>query len=138
MDCIFCNIIESKVPCDKVYEDDRVVAFLDIAPISQGHTLVVAKTHYPDLTATPSAVASQMIAALQRIAPAVMTATGAPAYNVGINTGSAAGQVVRHVHFHLIPRHPDDGLRSWPHQTYAAGEAAAVAQKIRAGIALVV
>lgn len=131
MECIFCKIIAGQVPCDNVYEDADVVAFLDIAPINPGHTLVVARQHYPDLVATPPDVAAALMRALQAIAPGLMAATGAPAFNVGINNGAAAGQLVPHVHFHLIPRPAGDGLASWPHQRYAPGEAAAWAQRIR-------
>lgn len=135
MDCIFCKIIAGQIPCDRVYHDEQVLAFLDIAPITRGHTLVVSKQHFPDVAAAPSAVVDAMMAAIKKIAPGVLETTGATAFNVGINNGTAAGQVVRHVHFHLIPRRADDGLRSWPHQTYGPGEGAALARQIAASVA---
>jgi len=134
MECIFCKIIAGQVPCDKVYEDDQAVAFLDIAPITRGHTLVVSKKHFSDVAATPVAVVALMMRALQRVAPAVMQAAGATAFNVGINNGLAAGQIVLHTHFHLIPRRADDRLQPWPHGKYGPGEGAALAGKIAAAL----
>lgn len=134
-ECIFCKIIAGAVPADRVYEDKDVLAFLDIAPIARGHTLVVPKRHSTDLASTPVETSAAMVAALQKITPAVLQATNTTAFNVGINNGSAAGQVVMHVHFHLIPRRADDGLRSWPHHTYGPGEGAALARQIAAALA---
>ncbi|MDO8559529.1 MAG: HIT family protein [bacterium] len=134
MDCIFCKIIAGKIPCDKVYENDEVIAFLDIAPISRGHALVAPKRHFQDLAVTPAETVSAMMRVLQLIAPAVLRVTHAPAFNVGINNGAAAGQVVPHTHFHLIPRTDGDGLKSWPHQRYGPGEGAALAKDIAAAV----
>lgn len=131
-DCVFCKIIAGSIPANKVYEDDAVIAFLDIAPIAHGHTLVVSKAHYPNLLATPAPVLLSVISAVQKIAPALAAATGAPDFNLGVNTGPAAGQVVMHTHVHLIPRRANDGLKSWPDGTYGPAEAAALASKIAA------
>ena len=134
MECIFCQIMAGQIPCDRVYADDQVLAFLDIAPITRGHTLVVPKRHWTDLASAPVETAAAMMAAVKKIAPAVLETTGATAFNVGINNGAAAGQIVMHVHFHLIPRRADDGLRSWPHQKYGPGEGAALARQIAATV----
>lgn len=134
MDCIFCKIIAGSIPSDKVYEDAAVLAFLDIAPISRGHTLIIPKSHYPDLVSTPAAITNSMMLALRKIAPALGQVTGAPDFNVGINHGPAAGQIVMHTHFHLIPRRSNDGLRSWPHGTYGTGEGDQLATAIRAAL----
>lgn len=135
MDCVFCKIIAGQIPCHQVYEDDKVAAFLDIAPITRGHTLITPKRHYPDVATTPAEVVDALMRALQKIAPAVLRATGASAFNVGINNGAAAGQVVAHTHFHLIPRSANDGLEPWPHQQYGPGEGARLAQTIAAALA---
>ncbi|TSC77177.1 MAG: Hit-like protein involved in cell-cycle regulation [Parcubacteria group bacterium Gr01-1014_31] len=134
MDCVFCKIIAGQIPCDKVYENGAVLAFLDIAPISRGHVLVVPKLHFQDLAATPAETVSAMMDALQVIAPAVLRVTHAPAFNVGINNGAAAGQIVMHTHFHLIPRIDGDGLQSWPHQRYGPEESAGLAKDIAAAL----
>lgn len=130
MDCVFCKIIAGKIPSSKVYEDKTIFAFLDIAPVNPGHTLIVPKAHYPDFLSTPPELAAQMLTVLQRIAPAVLKATKAPAFNVGINNGRAAGQLVDHVHIHLMPRQKGDGLKSWKNGSYAPGEAYQLAQQI--------
>jgi len=129
-DCVFCKIIAGRIPSSKVYEDDSIIAFLDIAPVNPGHTLIVPKVHYPDFLSTPPKLATQMLAVLWRIVPAVLKVTKAPAFNVGINNGRAAGQLVDHVHFHLMPRHKGDGLKSWKNGSYAPGEAFRLAQQI--------
>ena len=134
MDCIFCKIVAGQIPCDKVYEDEHVVAFLDIAPITRGHTLMVPKSHAQDLATTPAEVVDAMMRTLKKVAPAVMRATGAPAFNVGINNGAAAGQVVMHTHFHLIPRSAGDGLQPWPHLQYGPGESRQLAETIAAAL----
>ena len=131
-DCIFCRIIAGQIPCTKVYEDDAVLAFLDIGPISPGHTLVVAKPHVRHLYDADPEVLGGLGAALGRVAGAVVEATGADGCNVLCNNGRAAGQLVDHVHFHVIPRRQDDGLfPHWPKFEYEPGQAEAIAQSIR-------
>lgn len=105
--CIFCKIIAGEIPCHKVYEDDRVLAFLDVGPLSVGHVLVIPKTHAVQLHDMADEDAGAIGTVLPRLARAVSAATGTKAYNVLQNNGEAAGQVVMHVHFHLIPK-PDD------------------------------
>jgi histidine triad (HIT) family protein len=106
-DTIFSRIIRGEIPCHKVYEDDRVLAFLDIGPLSEGHTLVIPKEE----AATVDQLSDDSAAAIGRLLPrlcrAVMRATGATAYNILQNNGAAAHQEVMHVHFHIIPRFPD-------------------------------
>jgi histidine triad (HIT) family protein len=133
-DCIFCKIVAGDVPCHRVYEDEATLAFLDVAPTNPGHTLLVPKAHYPDLLATPADVVAALVEALPRVARAVRAGSGADAFNVGINNGAAAGQVVFHTHLHVIPRFANDGYRSWGHKQYAPGEAEAVAERIRRAV----
>jgi histidine triad (HIT) family protein len=118
-DCIFCKIVAGQIPSAKVLETDSAVAFLDINPVAPGHLLLVPKEHSTTLVDTSSAVLSAVVAYLPRLARAVLAATGAPALNVVQNNGREAGQVVNHLHFHLIPRKPGDEFRlHWPHGKY--------------------
>jgi len=107
---VFSRIIRGEIPCHRVYEDERVLAFLDVGPLSPGHTLVVPK----EAAATIDELSDESAAAIGRVLPrlcrAVMKATGATAYNVLQNNGAAAHQAVRHVHFHIIPKLEDAGL----------------------------
>ncbi len=106
-DTIFSKIIRGEIPCHKVYEDEHVLAFLDINPLSPGHTLVIPK----EARATLAELSDESAAAIGRVLPrlcrGVMKATGASAYNILQNNGADAHQVVMHVHFHIIPKLPD-------------------------------
>jgi histidine triad (HIT) family protein len=131
-ECIFCKIIAGQIPATKIYEDDKVLAFLDIGPISEGHTLVVPKQHYQKVHECPSQVLADIGARLAKIAGAVSSAMNADGYNVLCNNGRAAGQLVDHVHFHIIPRMSGDGVFTrWPAFTYPQGKIEKLAQKIR-------
>ena len=109
--CVFCRIVKGEIPAHKVYEDEHVVAFLDIYPINPGHTLIVPKEHYERLEDVPPEVLAAMMRAAARLAPAVLRATGAEGYNLVVNVGRAAGQEIMHVHLHLIPRRSGDGCK---------------------------
>jgi histidine triad (HIT) family protein len=117
-DCIFCKIVEGGLPAYKVYEDSSVMAFLDIFPIHPGHVLVIPKKHSVDIFDTPEDDLKNIIAAAKKISPAVMKATKADGINIGMNNKPASGQVVMHVHLHVIPRFKDDGLKTWPQRPY--------------------
>ncbi len=117
---IFSKIIRGEIPCHRVYEDDRVLSFLDIFPLSRGHTLIIPKDPAVTLEELSDESAAAIGRVLPRIARAVLAATGARDYNVLQNNGSAAHQAVMHVHFHIIPKYPDgSGLEiGWhPHKT---------------------
>ena len=133
-DCLFCKIIRGEIPCRKVYEDDRVFAFLDINPVNIGHTLVVPKTHFMDLTAMPEDAAAQLFAVVHRVAKSAPNAVGASAFNLGMNTGAAAGQLVLHAHVHVMPRFEGDGLTHWPKKHFTDEEMRAAAEKIAAAL----
>ena len=105
---IFTKIIRGEIPCHPVYEDDHVLAFLDVNPLSRGHTLVIPKQPAETLDQVSDEAAAALGKALPRVARAVMAATGARAYNVLQNNGASAHQAVMHVHFHVIPKY-DDG-----------------------------
>jgi histidine triad (HIT) family protein len=122
-DCIFCRIIKGESPCAKLYEDKHVLSFLDINPINRGHALVITKKHYPTLFDVPSEELQACAIVAQKVARAVQKAVSASGLNLLQNNFPVAGQLIEHVHFHLIPRHPSDGfLTSWPGKPYPPGQ----------------
>lgn len=131
MDCLFCKIINGEIPCHKVYEDADVFAFLDINPTSSGHTLVVPKKHCSGLLDVDNEILSKIMAAAQKIAVAIQKALGSGAFNLIQNNGAAAGQIIEHLHFHIIPRSEGDGLKHWPGKPYVGDEAMNIAKKIQ-------
>ncbi len=106
--CIFCAIVEGKIPSHKVYEDEKTLAFLDIHPSAPGHTLVIPKAHIARVEALPEEDARSLFAALHKIVGRIQDAVGAPATTIGINNGRESGQEVPHVHIHVIPRNRGD------------------------------
>ncbi len=134
-DCLFCKIVAGEIPCHRVYEDDATMAFLDINPVKPGHALVIPKAHHPTLLETPAELAEPLLLAVQRVAAGVMAAVEAQGFNTGVNTHTAAGQLVPHVHFHVIPRHEDDGLSLWGQKPYPNDQAMAdMAQAVRSRV----
>ncbi len=130
--CVFCKMVAGEIPVTKVYEDEAVLAFLDIGPISDGHTLVIPKQHCTRIHECAPEVLADVVSRLGEIAGAVMIGMKADGYNVLSNNGIAAGQVVDHLHFHIIPRKTGDGvLTQWPSYRYKAGQAEKIAAKIR-------
>jgi histidine triad (HIT) family protein len=104
-DCIFCKIIEGKLPSSKVYEDDDVVAFLDISQTTVGHTLVVSKAHYDNFLTAPKEIMHKVMDVAQRIGQAQIMMLGAKGVNILSNVNEEAGQSVKHFHVHVIPRY---------------------------------
>jgi histidine triad (HIT) family protein len=107
---VFDRILDGELPCHRVYEDDHVLAFLDIGPVSEGHTLLIPKERAACLHELGEESAAALGRVLPRLCRAVLRATGATAYNVLQNNGPAAHQAVFHVHFHIIPKFPGSGL----------------------------
>ena len=133
--CIFCKIILGQIPCSRVYEDDSVLAFLDINPIAKGHTLVVPKGHYPTLLDLPPSEGEALLRALRLVAKAVREQTGAGGFNCIQNNFGPAGQMVFHSHWHIIPRFENDGLPDWPGGKYNdSAEMQQMAQAVSARI----
>jgi histidine triad (HIT) family protein len=132
---IFSKIISGAIPCHRVYEDERVLSFLDISPLAPGHTLVIPKEPARTLDELSEESAAALGRVLPRICRAVKRVTGTAAYNVLQNNEALAHQAVFHVHFHIIPK-PDDqrglGVR-WPSASLGA-DAAELAQKLAAAI----
>jgi len=135
-DTVFGKIVRGEIPCHKVYEDDKVLAFLDINPLSEGHTLVISKEPAESLDRLSDESAAALGRVLPRLCRAVMAVTGAREYNVLENNGSGAHQAIAHVHFHIIPK-PNlrEGLGiGWPARSLDRDAAAALARKIAAAI----
>lgn len=114
MDCIFCRIVAGDIPSHKIYEDDATLAFLDIAPASRGHALIVTKEHAADLFSISSEAACAAVRATQTVARILQQQLQPDGLNVIQNNGAAAGQTVPHYHVHVIPRWTDDvAVRLW-------------------------
>lgn len=136
-DCIFCKIIDGVLPCHKVYEDDETLAFMDIFPLSPGHTLVVPKEHHPDLYAMPDHLTAAVMRTARRVALAMAQAIGPDGMNLFQANGPAAGQTVFHFHMHILPRRLGDGVISTEHGQRPGDHAiiAGQAEKIRGALA---
>ena len=104
-DCVFCAIAEGEIPSFKVYEDDLVLAYLDINPCSEGHTLVIPKAHTTGLLDTSDETLAAIIARVKKVAAHLKDALPCDGFNILQNNGAAAGQSVNHVHFHIVPRY---------------------------------
>lgn len=133
---IFDKILSGAIPCHKVYEDEQVLAFLDINPLSTGHTLVIPKEPAKTLDALSDESAAALGKALPRICRAVMAVTGVMEYNVLENNGMSAHQAVPHVHFHIIPKpNHSEGLGiGWPARALDPKLGAELAAKLRKNI----
>ncbi|KND51478.1 MAG: Histidine triad (HIT) protein [Parcubacteria bacterium C7867-007] len=134
-DTIFTKIIRREVPADIVYEDADTLAFLDISPNSPGHTLVISKKPFVNIFDIDDETLAAVMRTVRKIAPAVRDAVGAKGVHINSNHGEEAGQVVPHLHFHIIPRTIKEEFVFWPKKDYAKGEAAAIAEQIRTQLA---
>ncbi len=118
-DCIFCRIVAGEVPCCRVYEDEQTLAFLDIAPLVEGHTLVIPKRHLDPFTAASERELTSCMRTVQRIMQAQRAVWQADGVNLHQANGAAAGQVVPHLHFHVVPRFQNDGHHwNWKARAY--------------------
>ncbi|XP_015892255.3 adenylylsulfatase HINT3 isoform X2 [Ziziphus jujuba] len=109
-DCVFCKIIGGELPAFKLYEDDMCLCILDKNPLSRGHSLIIPKSHFSSLQETPPSVVAAMCSKVPFISSAIMKATGSDSFNLLVNNGEAAGQVIFHTHIHIIPRKASDCL----------------------------
>lgn len=130
-DCVFCGIAAGRLPAAKVLETPRVLAFLDIAPVHYGHTLVIPKEHHETFLDLPDDLWLEMGQVSRRVARALQTALYARGFNIGMNNFDAAGQVVFHAHLHVIPRYLSDGLMLFPQGEYPAGDMEKVSRQLR-------
>ena len=115
-DCIFCAIASGEIPSFKVYEDDLVLAYLDINPFTKGHTLVIPKAHFTGLLDTDDAVLAAVVARVKKVAAHLKAALPCDGFNILQNNGEAAGQTVMHLHFHIIPRYAGEPLAFESHK----------------------
>jgi histidine triad (HIT) family protein len=131
---IFEKIVAGEIPCYKVYEDSDTFAFLDISPNQYGHTLVITKQPFKNIYEIPGEITGKLFQTAQKIAVAVKKATEADGININMNNEPAAGQVVFHVHVHIIPRFENDGGYYGKHLTYPEGKEAEIQNKIIANL----
>jgi len=132
MHCIFCSIAKKEIAADIVYEDNYTVAFLDIAPNTAGHLLIVPKIHFANLEEVDELMLAYVTKTAKKMGDAVKGGLGVSGYNIIVNNGKVAGQIIDHFHLHLIPRYADDGLVAWGHSEYKPEESALIAKKIKA------
>ena len=130
-DCIFCAIAAGEIPCFKVYEDEQVLAYLDINPFSRGHTLVIPKAHSKGMLDADDKVLADLIVKVKRIAAHIALMLGCDGFNVLQNNGEAAGQTVHHIHFHIVPRWTGDKASAFENHKGDMEALKALAEKIR-------
>ncbi len=133
-DTIFSKIIRREVPADIVYEDDETLAFLDIKPAAPGHTLVIPKKPIRNIFDADDATLAAVMHTVRKIAPADRDAVGAKGVHINSNHEEAAGQIVFHLHFHIVPRRSRSEFSFWPQHDYSKSESASIAAKIRQAI----
>lgn len=132
MSTIFKKIIDREIPADIIYEDDVVLAFLDISPIRKGHTLIIPKKEYANIFDLDTDTLAHMMKVAQKIARALMLAVKAKGVNIHMNNGHEAGQDVLHAHLHVIPRFArGEAFKSPDHEAYGEDEAAHLADSIK-------
>ena len=129
--CIFCKIVAGEIPANKVYEDENTLAFLDIKPVNPGHTLVIPKKHYQNLEEIPEQELSFLILMVKKIGAQLKDKLKVEGYAISANNDLVAGQIVPHLHFHIIPRHEGDGHEPWSRREYAPGEAEEILKKLK-------
>lgn len=134
MDDIYCKIIRGELPSTKIYEDDNVIAILDINYVNKGHALVIHKECYRNILSIPEDKWIEMAKVIHKIAPAVKKGSKADGLNIIMNTEPAGHQQIFHIHAHIIPRHEDDGIEPWPQQSYKEGEKEKYGEMIRSEI----
>lgn len=135
MDCIFCKIIDGNIPSEKVYEDDLFIAILDINPVNKGHLLVLPKKHSENIFDFDEPEISNIMKVIKKLSKALMDALNAEGVNIIQNNCKAAGQIIFHSHFHIIPRYSGDGIKiGMIHGKYNEGEIKEFASKIREGL----
>jgi histidine triad (HIT) family protein len=130
-DCIFCRIATGAMPAVRILETSTVLAFLDIAPVHYGHTLVIPKAHHRNLLELPDGLWTEMGQICRRVAQALRATLYAPGFNIGMNNFEAAGQVVFHAHLHVIPRYHSDGLQLFPQGGYQPGDMEKTGEQLR-------
>lgn len=133
--CIFCKIVNREMPAATIHETDDFLAFVNTQPVNFGHSLVIPKNHFSNIYDLPKEVLEKLGEELQKVSIGIKKAMKAEGINVDMNNDAAAGQVIFHAHFHIIPRFQEDGLEHWPGRKYEYSEQIKeVAEKIRNSI----
>ena len=132
--CLFCKIAKGIIPSNKVYEDEKTLAFLDIGPVNKGHTLVIPKEHAEKIYELSVDSSNALIKTVQKVSLAIEKTLNCD-FNILNNNGEKAGQVVKHVHIHIIPRKDNEefGIK-WPSTKYEEGEDKELLEKIKKNI----
>lgn len=131
-ECIFCKIVKGELPTDKIYEDDLVLSTLDIKPVSPGHTLIIPKEHFNTILDLPEELLCEVMKRVHKIAKVVIKAVNASGFNMIVNSGRTAEQLIDHVHVHIIPRFKGDNIRyTHPPIQYLEGEKEKIMEKIK-------
>ena len=120
--CVFCKIIQGQILAHKIYETEGVFVFLDINPYTRGHTLVIPKKHYQDIFDIPDSELQKLIVEVQKTAKLLKEKLNAEAINIFQRNGLLAGQEVDHIHFHVVPRYPDDRVKMLPRGQYKGND----------------
>ena len=129
-ECVFCKIIKKELPAYVVYEDENAIAFLDIAPLSEGHTLVVPKKHYSRLTDMPIKDARAFLESVYKVAKIIEEKISKD-YNIIVNQGRTAGQVINHLHVHIVPRYGNEQIFIWKSHQLNDDEAKRILEKLK-------
>lgn len=131
-ECIFCKIIRKEIPADIIYEDEHILSFLDIAPSTAGHCLVIPKEHFENIYTLPDETLCRVSMAVKHVSILLRNSLECEGINIVMNNEALAGQVVFHAHIHIMPRYTNDGLKTWGHRQYQPGEKEAVYSAIQA------
>ena len=129
--CIFCDVINGKLPCYMIYEDDDCLVILDKYPIDNGHSLIITKKHFEKIIDMNTDDVSRLFSKIPKIANAIIKATDADAFSVAQNNGKAAKQIIPHVHIHVIPRYNSTGTLWTKRKIMTADELGELAEKIK-------
>lgn len=129
-DCLFCKIIKKEIPSDIIFENDNILALLDITPCNPGHTLIIPKDHSDNFTEMSDELAGKLIITAKNLASKIIKAVNAPAFNLITNTGKESGQNIFHTHFHIVPRFDSKEVPDWPHKDMTEEEKLEVKNRI--------
>ena len=136
-DCVFCKISRGEIEAVKVFENEDIPAFLDIAPINAGHTIIIPKEHHESLSTLDPSIKLQLIDIAGKIGQAMIRTSECDGYNLHLSHGECAGQAIKHCHIHVIPRAGTDGFYwNWRSLQYNTGEAQQIADKIKSRLKL--
>lgn len=131
MDCIFCKIVKQEIGCAKIFENDKILVFLDIRPANKGHCLVVPKQHYSTLLDIPDEILAELMVTAKKVCKALSLSCGNGGFNILMNNGVVAGQIVPHAHLHVIPRFKDDEVTiNWKPKIYINNEIERIRENI--------